>query len=63
MKVSIETLQDQSDKYKLYQKLDMNTGSALLLQQLRAMLVKKGLYALRNRILLTAQVRSMPLCW
>ena len=63
--VSIETLQGNAAKYKLYDKTRRNDGFKLLLQQFRAMLVKKMTYALRNRLLLIFQVninqRSMPL--
>jgi len=44
--------------YKSYANDVKNTGSTLLLQQLRAMLVKKMLYTTRNRLLLTFQVSS-----
>jgi ATP-binding cassette subfamily A (ABC1) protein 3 len=40
---------------KLYQHLEKNRGMALLMQQLRAMIVKKFLYAIRNKVLLAVQ--------
>lgn len=54
--ISIETLQEDATKYKLYDKTGRNSGFKLLLQQFRAMFVKKLLYALRNRLLLIFQV-------
>jgi len=54
--ITIETLQENAAKYKLYdKKTNRNDGMALIFQQFRAMFVKKMLYAVRNRVLLVFQ--------
>ena len=57
--VSMDTLQEHGSQFKLYQKHTKNEGMTLILQQLKAMLVKKFLYSMRNRLLLAFQVRMM----
>ncbi len=58
-KISMETLQGHGSNYKLYEKHTKNEGPTLLFQQFRAMFVKKMLYSVRNRLLLTFQVRHI----
>ncbi|CAL8072882.1 unnamed protein product [Orchesella dallaii] len=56
VKVSMETLQHGSD-FKLHQSDDeRNEGFQLFMQQLRAMIVKKWLYGVRNKLLLITQI-------
>ena len=58
-KVTIETLQNDSEKYKMYEKVETNTGLKLKWQQFYAMVAKKALYSSRNFGLLAVQVQFM----
>jgi ATP-binding cassette subfamily A (ABC1) protein 3 len=54
--ISMNSLIDSNSKTNLHEQTRRNTGNKLLMQQFRAMLVKKLLYISRNRFLLLGQM-------